>query len=187
MSTLAHRMARQHGVVVALVTALAVLVLLLAQDFLSAVFSSLGNAASNLTSPVSPAYWFGTVGQQLALQYVPFAVGLFLSFWFIAPIGAALRLFHVVTRSLLAATVGAAAVIVVQVTTGLYLAFQGPLGSMTGFSGRDALHNVVWGILTGALDFVRWVPVVVLAGVLLWIWLERHPAKHAVTGMIDEV
>jgi hypothetical protein len=187
VSTLAHRVVRQHGFVVALVTAAVVLAVLVLQQVLSSLVGELADAARGSSGPILYSGWWEATGHQLVVGYLPFAVGVLLSLWFVAPLAAELRLFHVLTRSLLAAAIGAVLVILVQVGIAVYESFHGPLGNMTGISELQAFGGALNGLIAGVRTFVYWTPIVLLSGVLLWIWLDRHPSKHAVAGMIDEV
>ena len=47
-----------------------------------------------------------------------------------------------------------------------------------------AFSNSLYVALSTAINLI---PLTVLAGVLLWIWLRAHPAKHEVSGLIDQV
>jgi hypothetical protein len=47
-----------------------------------------------------------------------------------------------------------------------------------------AFSNALYTAVTAAINLI---PLTVLSGVLLWIWLRAHPAKHPVAGLIDKV
>jgi len=124
---------------------------------------------------------------------LPFVGGTFVSLWLIAPIAPELRLAHAITRSILAAAVGA--VVVVIVTFVMALATAWGLGlpisaysfpSVT-WSGHSPLDGLVRSIQAAVAAFVGWLPHTVLVGLALWTWLDRHPTRHAVRGLIDEV
>lgn len=55
------------------------------------------------------------------------------------------------------------------------------------FDGVSLATQWVWVAQAAVMSFVSYSPIVVLAGVLLWIWLASHPMKHPVAGMLDEV
>jgi hypothetical protein len=117
---------------------------------------------------------------------LPFAIGVFLAFWQLAPIAPQLRMAHVVTRALLAAVVGA-------VLSGLVTWVADAVQRLTGVSagqytvGRallDAAQNTLPDALTLLLNGLIVVP---LAALLLWGWLVAHPPKRQVGGALDEV
>ena len=119
---------------------------------------------------------------------VPFALGIFLSFWQIAPIAAVLRLAHVVTRSILAAVLGGVTLWLFGLITAFVITisdnpFSFRIGDVGTRLGADALEPVF-----PALNYlISELPVAVLAGILLWGWLQRHPPKTPVHGALDEV
>lgn len=180
----------------AFVTAAGIFAALIVTGFLLALLTTLSSVTLWGTSPDQHFYvssiWTGVLVDSLTTS-LPFAVGVLLSLWQVAPIGPELRLAHVVTRTLLASAVGTFCVIVVVVLLGLLgaLAGVGPwfansfpdLGSAFGGFWFAALNGVA-GALRG---LVQYSPIVVLGGVLLWGWLQRHPLKHDVSGTLDEV
>ncbi len=190
MTTLATRVIRRRGFVVALITAASVLAALVAQEFLVDLFGSLGAV---IGGQGYPGGWAPAVLAQAALTFLPFAIGVFLAIWLVAPIGADLRLVHVVTRSLLIAGIGALLAIVVSVIAALFGAFSYSAtftSSIFGNLGYDlsgALSRMGFALGNGLTLFASALPLVVLACVLLWIWLERHPRDHQVAGIVDEV
>jgi hypothetical protein len=117
---------------------------------------------------------------------LPFAIGVFLSFWQLAPIAPKLRLAHVVTRSLLATLIGGvllwAVFVVAQAIADLVAPTGGVLHAFDGF-GQDMLIA----LLRSLSALVGYLPSVALAGILLWGWLQRHPHAKRVHGMLDEV
>lgn len=125
---------------------------------------------------------------------LPFVIGVFLSLWLLAPVAAELHIAHVITRSLLAVAVGAVVVFLVHLSGGLLGQVSSSEGMVFGWAAAafgsvvstfgSALGNAVYGALGMAINLV---PLSVLAGVLLWVWLRNHPAKHPVAGLIDEV
>jgi hypothetical protein len=188
MSETVTKAMKRPGVVPAALTALGVLVTLLAIGFLQGVFTTLGVAA---TSTIAGDYvgqiWFAQlVG--LLTGPLPFAVGLFLCLWQVAPIAPTLRLAHVVTRSLLAALLGGVVVWIVFWISQLVLdvagtahEFQGAI--LFGKLGADAVVAVFRALSVTA----GYLPVAVLAAILLWGWLQRHPLDTPVHGTLDEV
>lgn len=143
--------------------------------------------------------WGGYAGDawnaQLAVSLtgaLPFALGVFGSFWQLAPIAPELRLGHVVSRAVLATVVGAAAVVVVVVLVALVGALAGLPSAFGGGTGVGGVVDRFWfgvlrGVLGAAQGVVTQLPVVVLAAILLWGWLDRHPLRHDVSGALDEV
>ena len=181
---------RRPGALPALVTALGVLVALVVLGFLGATFSSLSVLAENdIDAEFFGQIWAGQLAGALSGP-VPIAIGVFLCFWQIAPIAANLRLAHVVTRSLLAAAAGALLLFVLGLAFTLFLWFFGMLGVFDGGGLYDLMPVPASpiGLLFRTLSvLVGVVPLVVLGGVLLWGWLQRHPPKQRVTGTLDEV
>ncbi|MEO8093477.1 MAG: hypothetical protein ABI632_00960 [Pseudolysinimonas sp.] len=106
---------------------------------------------------------------------LPFAIGVVLSFWQLAPVVPQLRMAHVVTRSLLAAVVGGVATFVIGVLVALFV-------------GSETLAASVHQVLPGALSLlIAGLVVVPLAALLLWGWLQAHPPKRTAAGALDEV
>jgi hypothetical protein len=187
MTSLAKRVVRQHGFLVALVSAATVLAVRVLQGVLGSLlgqFSSLvldGGSRRNIP-------WWTFYGGQLAVVSVPFSVGILLSLWFIAPIGPQLHVVHVVTRSLLAAATGAVLVFVTGVvTTVVSLVTTGLLGQIrfSVIAWESILQS--WGMAFGSAgnEFLASMPLVILVGVLLRMWLERHPSEHDIAGIVD--
>jgi hypothetical protein len=187
MSYIAHRVVRQHGFLVAFVSAAVVLAVLIVQTLASVLISQLDFLDSGSSQGIQ---WWAYYGPQLAMVALPFAIGVLLSLWFIAPIATELHVAHVITRSLLAAAVGAVLALLVTFVVSLVgLLSGGGLMSnlmLTRFSGETILSIVRSAVSTGAREFVSSAPLVILVGVLLWIWLEQHPSKHPVSGIVDQ-
>jgi hypothetical protein len=179
MSETVARVIRRRGVVPALLTAVGILAYLVVSDFLSAVISSalfVGTGASADLGALWVASAVATISSRL-----PFALGVFLAFWQIAPIAASLRLAHVVTRAVLAAVVGAVLSFAVAVAVLLLRALvAGDLVGATGSSVLGLVGTTLGLVLTLA-------PLVVLGAILLWGWLQRHPRDYEVRGTLDEV
>lgn len=183
---------RRRGALAALVVAAGVLAVTLAQT----VAGSIVTTATSFGFGGGPDFILGiwsltVVGA--ALVEVPFAIGVFLSLWLLAPIAAELRIGHVITRSLLAAGAGAVLVLVFQVIAALVRGVamsRGIFGGSFPFSdlaSSNVGQQMLSSVQTAAAQFIALAPVVVLVGIFLWLWLERHPVKHSVSGMIDEV
>jgi hypothetical protein len=188
MSETVTKAMKRPGVVPAALTGLGVLVALLAIGFVQSVFGALALAA---TASIDGSYvgqiWFGQLVSSLTGP-LPFAVGVFLCLWQVAPIAPALRLAHVVTRSILAALIGGGVMwivfwVVQLVADAAQVAreFQG--GIVFGKLGPDAVEALFRALAVTA----GYLPVAVLAGILLWGWLQRHPLDKPVHGALDEV
>jgi hypothetical protein len=179
---------KRPGVVPAFLTALGVFVALLAISFVQGLFSTLTLlSTASIAQDYAGQIWFGLLVNSVTGP-LPFAIGVFLCLWQVAPIVPALRLAHVVTRSVLAALLGAAVMWIVlwvaQViadAAGFAREFQGAI--VFGKLGPDALQALFRALSVTA----GYLPVAVLAGILLWGWLQRHPLDKAVHGALDEV
>ena len=123
---------------------------------------------------------------------LPFALGVFLCFWQLAPVAPQLRMAHVVTRALLAAVVGTFLALVIGFVSTAALVFSRvssyaslgadptliPLGLKTAWIGSapGAFNMLIDGLV-----------VVPLAALLLWGWLRGHRPEAAPAGALDEV
>lgn len=185
MTSLAHRVVRQHGFLVALVSALVVLAVSLIQNVLNALIGQLTFLGS---SDVPAWQWWAGYATQFATVAVPLSVGVFLSFWFIAPIGPELHVVHVITRSVLAAAVGGILIFVVMLATnGFSLVTNGLMGQirLPADAGERVLQALGFSAATAGQQFLSVAPLVILVGVLLRLWLERHPSEHEIVGIVD--
>ncbi|HEX7834125.1 MAG TPA: hypothetical protein VF479_01510 [Pseudolysinimonas sp.] len=172
------------GVGSALLAALGVYAVLAAQNLL-------GTIAFVVTDPIYSQdagsylglYVKGALPTALGAS-LPFAIGVFLSFWQVAPVSPQLRMAHVVTRSLLAAVIGAFATLVIGfvVAATVNLTQGGLDGIADGL--LDAAHSVLPGALGILIDGLVVVP---LAALLLWGRLQSHPPKTAPRGALDDV
>ena len=192
---------RRPGVVPALVTALGVLGFLVLQRVLSTLVSLIGIAGYTTDGTVSGLYeleqpgiavtlWVGAM-QELLLVAVPFAFGVFVSLWILAPIADSLRLRHVFARATLAAAIGTGMVFLVGAIAAFATAVS-QAGSLFGNSFPwpspfAVLNPLLQALITALSVFVAVLPVVLLAGVLLWTWLRGRDAPHEVSGILDEV
>ena len=180
------------GVGLALLAALGVYLVIA----LRAVLSTIAYVLTDLSYAQEPGADLSFVlPASLALAVgppLPFAIGVFLSFWQLAPVAPQLRMAHVVTRALLAAVIGAVATLVlgfiVAVVVNLSEASPPILaGSDFASIGRsllDAARSVLPGGLNLLIDGLVIVP---LAALLLWGRLQSHPPKTAPAGALDEV
>jgi hypothetical protein len=191
MSAQLTRLAKKRGRLPALVTALGLLALLALQEFLASLVNflgSLGYIGIDKARPEnSEGYDVGTVYQfapsldGLLHYLIPFTLGVFVALWLLAPISDELTLRFVLTRAGLAALAGSLFVILVNLVVGLVTSLAG------GFDSTLLLQSAVGALSTGLVTFIFQTPVVMLAGVLLWLWLRDHPREYAVAGLIDEL
>lgn len=180
------------GIGSALLAALGVYLVLVLQSVLSTIAfvvtdAAYGGDALNYLSLILPASLPTTLGAPL-----PFAIGVWLAFWQIAPVAPQLRMAHVVTRALLAAAVGALATLVIGFIVGAVAnvaATDPALLAATDF-GRvvsnilDALRPA----LSAALGIlIQGLVVVPFAALLLWGRLQTHPPTTAPAGALDDV
>jgi hypothetical protein len=180
------------GVGSALLAALGVYLVLVVQSILSTIAFvvtdvAYGQDALGYLSLIVPASLPVTLGAPL-----PFAIGVWLAFWQIAPVAPQLRMAHVVTRALLAAVVGAVVAFVVAVLVGIVVNIAGTDPAL--MSGIDLSRiganvlDAVRGALSPALSIlIQGLVVVPLAALLLWGRLQTHPPKAAPAGALDEV
>ena len=180
------------GVGSALLAGLGVYLVLALQSILGTIVYvvtdvSYGQDAATYLSLILPASAPVAFGAPL-----PFAIGVFLSFWQIAPVAPQLRMAHVVTRALLAAVVGAVATLVLGFLVAVVVNFSqsdpaavasGGLGAV-GRNLLDAGRSVLPGALNILIDGLVVVP---LAALLLWGRLRAHPPKTSPAGALDEV
>ena len=179
----------RRGVLAAAAAALMVLGTQIVLQLLSTLlYAGVIVAQRSQAEMVSAGLWAFVLGS------LPFVIGVFLSLWLLAPIAAELHIAHVITRSLLAVAAGAVVVFLVYLSGGLLSQVSSSEGMVFGWAYAvfgslvstfgSALSNAVYGALGTAINLI---PLTVLAGVLLWVWLRGHPAKHPVAGLIDEV
>ncbi len=193
MTSMATRVVKQRGIVVALLTATIVFAVLTVQSLLALFANEITTGIIGGGFFAVGSHLWGTYAVTELERIVVFAAGVFITLWIIAPIAAELRLFHVVTRSILAAGVGTVLVFLFA----LLLSFVGGFGFSGGFSssllanlnfnGSSVMSTLALSVSSTIQTFSSAAPVVVLAGAMLWIWLDRHPRTHQVSGMVDEV
>ena len=190
MSAQLTKLAKKRGRLPALVAALGLLVLQSLQSFLASLvnyFSSLGyigvdQARGPSDVHVTTVYQFAPSIDELSRVLIPFALGVFVALWILAPISDELTVRFVLTRAGLASLAGSLLVIVVDLILGLVWAF-----SPTGFDSTEFLQSVVEALSTGLHVFIFTTPLVMFAGLMLWLWLRDHPREYAVAGLIDEL
>lgn len=174
-----------HPVKPAAVAAAGVFAFLLAQSLLYRV----------IRTAQTFAYWSDFSTSNLARIWVDelplavgaplfFSVGVFVGFWRLGPIVGGLRLRQLAARVLLATAVGAACTWLPRFLFGLAFATTVP-----GFRVEPALLGGV--AFDAAMDslgtLVTLLPLVGLAAVLLWRWLQRNPPTTSLADPPDEV
>lgn len=186
MSAKLTTLARKRGRLPALITAALIAALILAQSVLSSLAGWIGSNFYQRVSFGAAAFddfvgWQPYLADAFLKVTLPFAVGVFISLWLIAPLAGELTVRFVITRGLLASAAGAVLVLVVNVV----VEFVTMLGF--GFDIRGLAHTGITAIGTAANVFIYTTPIVVLAAVLLWLWLRDHPREYEVSGLIDEL
>ncbi len=134
---------------------------------------------------------------QLGVLFVtslPFALGVFLSLWLVAPVAGELRIKQVISRSLLAVVIGAAVYFVVQFAFAVIGQWSDSDGRVFGFfvGGFRSLERSLDQAPLDAIyiafsQAIALLPLTVLAGVLTWVWLQKHPHTLQASVPIDEV
>ena len=126
-----------------------------------------------------------------AIFIIAFAIGVGLSLWLMAPITRELTPGSAIRRGLLAAAIGAGFVLVVLLCfewidsdSGLGALFA---DSIPGIPWNDIVQAGARSLHQGIGMFIRVAPVVVLVVLLVWVWLTRHPSRHAVSADTAEV
>lgn len=178
------------GVGAALLAALGVYVVLVLQSLLGTltyVFTGYAQDVGQYLRLIVGGTLPTTLGAPL-----PFAIGVFLAIWQIAPIAPQLRMAHVVTRALLAAVIGTVIAAVLGIIVGAVIGVSqsSPAIGSAIHPGDVARHltDVVQRVLACSVNLlVDAIVVVPLAALLLWGWLQSHPTKTAPRGALDEV
>ena len=149
-----------------LVTAALIFAAMLAQHVLSAIFS-FGYTLAAVAQGV-PGIQLLTVALDLV-----FAVGVFFSLWLIAPIAAGLRLSRVLLNAFIASAVGSALAAILAFIVAFFASARGTaLMAPFNFGALASTVATVVGTLGNYLIFTT--PLVLLAGVLLWLWLKAR-------------
>lgn len=113
---------------------------------------------------------------------LPFVLGVFLCVWLVRPLVSELRLGSIIGRSIVAAVCGAAIVFIVVILWTVITGFDVSAGRVYGWmagafdtasSNFGDLISVAF--VQGMQVFISGAPLVVLAGVLGWLWLRRQP------------
>ena len=164
-------LARRRGRLPALVAALGIAVVLVVGRVLNELVTYLAGSG----------FRAATVVDYLP-EALPFALGVFLGLWLIAPLADELTLPFVFTRAALATAAGAILVILARIVIAVTSAVD-----EGGFDGPGFVRDATHGALAGLSSFVNYLIPVLFASVLLWLWLRAHPRDYAVSGLIDEV
>lgn len=167
-------LARRRGRLPALVAALGVAAILVLVRTLSELLSFLALGGDE-------GFDSNQIVEYLPIA-LPFALGVFLGLWLIAPLADELTLPFVFTRGGLATAAGAILVVVAQLVIAVVEAV-----SPGQFDPAELAQDAVLGVLTGLSSFVNHLILALFASVLLWLWLRAHPRDYAVSGLIDEV
>ena len=147
--------------------------------------------AASFGAPASEVFAASTITTltSAGVSTVPLAIGVFVSLWQIAPIASQLRIGHVLSRSMLAAGVGALLAFLVSSVVGVIsdlFVYRGSIfdGGATSFA-QQVPFTVGSGLITALSTFVTALPLVALAAVLLWIRLRDNDRGYRVEGMLD--
>lgn len=176
---------QRSGAVPAFLTSLGVFSFLLAQSFISRLIRTAQTLTygGEFADETLESIWAAELALALGGPLF-FAIGVFLCLWQLAPIAGGLRLAHVVTRAVLAATVGAACLWVFRFFAGfIHIATTPELRAHPETIGGAAFDALMDSLIT----LVGLLPLVVLGAVFLWGWLQRHPPKQVSKGTLDEV
>jgi hypothetical protein len=189
---------RRRGALPALITALGVLAWLIvirAVEALTWLVSYIvpqpgigTNGLFGLSRDYGPIA-FGELASSIGFSALPFAFGVFVSLWIIAPVAGELEMRFVIARAVLAAGCGAVLSIL-----GGFIEFLGDYftygtwgyGNLPGVAG-EVWMNFVYGIAGGISNFFVTLPLVMLGIGFLWLWLRNRDPKHPVYGILDEV
>lgn len=180
-----------RGALVAAIVAVSLGLLLVVQQYLQTFATFI--AVPQMLVDGSGSNTFAPTTAWLVITVLPLVVGVFLSLWLLAPIAPELRVGHVIARSILAVGIGCTLAFITLAVIAIVgsVSFAGTIFGRSFPSPVVSAGSIVAGLgaaLSAALiKLVQVAPVGVLGGVLAWIWLTRHPAKHPVSGMLDEV
>jgi hypothetical protein len=186
------QMLRTRGVAVAAVTAGAVGAWLFLQNLLRNIINLITiSTTSDLYEVDYGAYIWADFLSNLIVFVLPITLGIFLSLWLVAPISEVLGIGHVITRSVLAVGIGSTLYFVFQTVADIIgaIAFDRPLfsNSFPGvvYDGPRIVFAITQALQSALVTFVSLLPLVVLAGVLLWHWRKANPPEFHVQGLID--
>ncbi|MGV8884848.1 MAG: hypothetical protein ACOH1T_04570 [Microbacteriaceae bacterium] len=194
---------RRPGVVSALFAGIGVLAFLAVQQVLFTLVNFVSLAAYpsqqdssglfELEQPDMGVVYWQSAASNVMFTALPMAFGVFVSLWIIAPIADSLVLRFVVARSVLAGAIGGLMVFLVGLLAWFVVAVS-QTGSLFGnsfpwpvSSPAGLLAPVIDAVTTSLSVFASTLPVALLAGVLLWMWLRGRDKPHNVSGILDEV
>jgi len=148
-------------------------------------FGNLGYAAGSGSVFSSLNGYNPLVGmfQQFTLSVLPIAIGVFLAFWLVVPLAPSLRIGRVILRSVVAAAIASALSLVFAIflAIGGAVTSAGPLfgNSFPAPDGMPLFYSIVGNVQSVFSTFLSSTPLVVLAGVLVWLWLAKRQAPDA--------
>jgi hypothetical protein len=183
-----------HQVKPAAVAAAGVFAFLVARTLVSEIGTTIYWVTSGVPSSGPNSYpealgWSWQAGLTGILDTaLPLAVGTFLVFWRLLSIRGELRVSQVVGRGTVAAAAGAvlAGGVHMAIELGSYSVFPADdVGGLYGLTPIDM--EPIYVVLRAVSLAVVHLPLVVLAGVLLWVWLRRNRPMASVSGVLDEV
>lgn len=172
----------------ALLLAAGIFAVLLVQYIVEAVAAAVVWASS----PESFIRMFEGFPLWLATLGLPFAIGVFVTFWLVLPIAASHGWPQIVVRAVAAAAIGAAGVLLASLVLAVFSGF-GLGGSIFGasFPLSYSTSNLESGLRSGAhgaiFTLVNTIPLVVLAAFAGQYWMRRQPTSRSDAAMIDEV
>ena len=186
------QLVRRRGALAAAMTAATLAAFLVVQDVLRQLISlmTLSLSGQGLYDVQQLGVFSGLLSTFLTF-YLPFAVGLFVSLWLIAPVAEELRIGHVITRAVLAVGIGSTLVFVVLSVTSILSSFVfnapffGNSFPFPSYQGAPVPQQLAFALQSALVGFVSLLPLGVLAGVLLWHWRKTHPVDFAIEGLID--
>ncbi len=170
MSDLHEQPSRRPQTGPVLVTALGVLAILAIQQLLGRLVDFLGaEATADVVGSVALS-----LAQQIGLADLPFALGALLVLRLVAPVAPTTRIGSAIVRGLLAAIGGGIVVLIVELVVAFLVQHGGEM---------EVPHLIAGAVGT----IVQRAPIVVLAAVLLWIWLQRHPLPGVLRSAFEEL
>jgi hypothetical protein len=181
-----------HQVRPAAVAAASVFAFLVARALVSGVLTTIYWAGfpyseGGMSPEALPGVWLDGLIDLLGTA-LPLSVGAFLVFWRFLPVKAGLRVTQVVGRGVVAVLAGAVLAGLVGIAVRLWnwlatpAAVAGGLYDLTPIAPRPL--DVILSVVTLSVSAL---PLVVLAAVLLWLWLQRNRPTASVSGVGDEV
>jgi hypothetical protein len=196
MSETVAKLAARKGRLPALIAALAVFAWIAFGDLLQVLISigwrMTADSQGSLYDLGYGDYWAG-FGSGLIFRTLPFALGVFVSLWAIAPISHELTVRFVLTRGGLAGLAGSIVAAVIAIVVGFFAALHlsdSPFGASLfagGFDGQMFVNTVVGSLIGIVAVAISLFPLVALVAVLLWLWLREHPREYEISGLIDEL